>query len=60
MYNAWRQQTADVSVIHNYKLTTKNGWNLILIVFYLLGKFKVKGVGWAGKAQMANALSLSQ
>lgn len=41
-------------------LTMKNGWNLILIVFYLLGKFKVKGVGWAGKAQMANALSLSQ
>ena len=41
-------------------LTTKNGWNLILIVFYLLGKFKVKGVGRAGKAQMANALSLFQ
>ena len=31
-----------------------------MIVFYLLGKFKVKGVGWAGKAQMANALSLFQ
>ena len=41
MYNAWRKQTADVSVIHNY-IDNK------------------KWVGWAWKAQMANALSLFQ
>ena len=46
MYNAWRQQITDVSVIHLlYCMTMKNAWNLILIVFCLLPKFKVKGVG---------------
>ena len=60
MYNAWRQQTADVSVIHNYidieKWLEFNFDSISLVI----GKLKVKGVGWAGKAQMANALSLFQ